>query len=206
MFLLHFPLYRLSFYLTLWHMWEELLSFSSFAFTIKEQWVPGHSLFPGNDTIDALAWTYALFLPSNVACSLFPLTSRIRSFYFLDLKHTVASEFVDTKFPTASAEKLVLLCNARCVLSRIRCNQCSFLFNSISIIGGIENPSYRACGLRTQDTPHAFLQRHVTESAPFFFLRLPFSLRSLIYGLGELPRFWDSMVSRHATVCSKGIG
>ena len=67
--------------------------------------------------------------------------------------------------PTISTEKLVLLCNARCVPSRLRCNGHSLLLRSYQLrIGRIEIPSCSACGHPSQDTSHFILHCLATDS------------------------------------------
>ena len=80
---------------TLWQIWQELSSPSSYF--IKLQWVPGHSLLPGNVATDKLARLGALLAPSAIPCSLSPLISRIHSSFFSVWRHTVLSEFFDTQ-------------------------------------------------------------------------------------------------------------
>ena len=53
---------------TLWPICQKLPSFSSYS--IRLQWVPGHSFLPGNDTADELARRGALLAPSAIPCSL----------------------------------------------------------------------------------------------------------------------------------------
>ena len=63
-------------------LWQELSSLSSYS--IRLQWVPGHSFLSGNDTPDELARRRSLLSPSAIPCSLSPLISRIHSCLFSD--------------------------------------------------------------------------------------------------------------------------
>ena len=146
---------------TLWQIWQEL---SSLSWSIRLQWVPGHSFVPGNDTADELARRGTLLLPSAIPCSLSPPISRIHSCFFSDWRRTVSSKFFVTQVPSISTEDLVLLCHARCVLSRLRCNGHSLLGSYLSSNGRIENPSCSACGHPFQDTSHLILHCLATDS------------------------------------------
>ena len=120
---------------------------------------------PGNDAADELARRGALLAPSVIPCSLSSLISRIHSCLFSDWRRTVSSKFFDTQVPSISSEELVLPRQARCALSRLRCNGHSLLLGTyLSRIGRIENPSCSACGHRSQDTSHLILHCPATDS------------------------------------------
>ena len=148
---------------TLWQICQELSSLSSCI--IRLQWVPGHSLLPGNDAADELARRGALLAPSAIPCSVSPLISRIHSRLISDWRRTASSKFFDTQVPSISTEELVLPRHARCVLSRLRCNGHSLLLGSyLSRIGRIENRSCSACGHSPQDISHLILHCPATDS------------------------------------------
>ena len=148
---------------TLWKIWQELSSLSSCS--IRLRWVPGHSFLPGNDAADELARRGALLAPPAIPCSLSPLISRIHSRLISDWRRTVSSKFFDTQVPSISIEELVLPRHARCVLSRLRCNEHSLLLGSyLSRIGRIKNPSCSDCGHSSQDTSHLILHCPASDS------------------------------------------
>ena len=163
--------------------------------------VPEHTFLPGNDAANELARRGALLAPSAIPCSLSPLISSIHSCLFSYWRRTVSSKFLDTHVPSISTEELVLPRRARCVLSRLRCNEHSLLLGSyLSRIGIVENPSCSACGHSSQDTTHFILHCPATDS-----LRRSLSTTSGP-GPGEFPDFWVSMVFRHAPIPRKGSG
>ena len=70
----------------------------------------------------------------------------------------MSSKFFNTQVPSISTEELVLPRHARCVLSRLRCNEHSLLLSAYLFrISRIENPSCIACGHSSQDTSHLIL-------------------------------------------------
>ena len=76
--------------------------------------------------------------------------------------------------------------DARCVLSRLHCNEHSLLLSSyLSRIGRIESPSCSACGHLSQDTSHLILHYPATDSASLALWRLSVSLRPLVQVLGS---------------------
>ena len=116
------PLLHLSFYLNLW---QEL---SSLSFTIRLQWVPGHSFLLGTTWL--MSWLdrerYLFPQQSLVVSLLLSLISTL----FLDWRHTVSSKFFDLQVPSISTEELVLLPDACCVLSHLCCNRHNLLLSS----------------------------------------------------------------------------
>ena len=103
--------------------------------------------------------------PPQSPCSLSPLISRIYFCFFPDWKRTVSSKFFDTQVPSISTKELVLPRRARCVLSRLRCNEHSLLLGSyLSRIGRIENPSCSASGHSSEDTSRLILHCPATDS------------------------------------------
>ena len=138
--------------------WQKLFSLSFF--TIRLQWVPGHSFLPGNNAADELARQGALLAPSAITCGLSSLISRIHFSLFSDWKRTVSSKFFDTQVISISTEELVL---SRCVLSRLRCNGHSLLLNLISL--GLEESKIlfcSACEHPSQDTSQLILHHPTT--------------------------------------------
>ena len=189
---------------SLWRIWQELSSLSSCS--IRLQWIPEHSLLPGNDTADKLARRGALLVPSAVPCSLSPLISRIHSSLFSDWRRTVLPKFFDTQVASIATDELVLPHHARCVLSRLHCNGHSLLLSSYLFrIGRIENSSCSACGHSSQDISHLILHCPATDSAPLTLLRL-FLFTIFSSDLREFPGFWCSMVFHHAHIPRKGSG
>ena len=148
---------------TLWQIWQDLSSLSFCS--IRLQWIPGNSFLLGNDAADELARQGALLTSSAIPCGLSPLIFCIHSRLISDWRHTVSSKFFDTQVPSISTEELALPRDARCVLSRLRCNGYSLLLGSyLSRIGRIENPFCSACGHPSQDTSHLILHCPATDS------------------------------------------
>ena len=146
-------------------------------------------------------------MPSTTACSLSPLISRVRSCLLSDWRRTVSSKFFDTQVPSISTEELVLPHHARCVLSRLRCNEHSLLLGSyLSRIGRIENPSCRACGHSSQNTSHLILHCPATHSLPCSlfddFMSL-YNLWSRPWGVARLLRLHGLPPCLHP---SEGVG
>ena len=94
------------------NLWQELSSLPSYS--IRLQWLPGHSFLPGNDSADELARRGALLVSSAIPCSL--------SFLFSDWRRIVSSKYFDTQVRSIFTEELVLPRHARYVLSHLRCN------------------------------------------------------------------------------------
>ena len=93
---------------TLWQIWQKLSSFSSFS--IRLQWVSGHSFLPGHNPADELARRGALLAPSAIPCSLSPLISRIhfsRAGGVLSLRSILTHWF--PRFPPRSLCSLVMI-------------------------------------------------------------------------------------------------
>ena len=114
---------------------------------------------------DELARQGALVAPYAIPSSLSPLISCIHSCLFSDWRCTVSSKFFDPQVSSISTEKLVLPRHARCVLSRLRCNEHSLLLGVyLSRIGKIKNPSCSACGHSSQDISYLILHCPAMDS------------------------------------------
>ena len=169
------PYTLLNVFLLSQSLWQELSSLSSFS--IRLQWIPEHSFFPGNDAANDLAIRVALLVPSTIPCS---LSSRIHSCLFSDWRLTVSSKFFDTQVPSISTKELVLPRHGRCVLSRLRCNGHSLLLSSYLFrISKIENPFCSACGHSSQDTSYFILHCPATDSLRCLFFGDSLSLYDL---------------------------
>ena len=95
----------------------------------------------------------------------FPSLSSTNCDFELTFTLVINMDFLSVpKIPSISTEKLVLLCHARCVPSRLRCKEHSLLLSSYQfIIGKIENPYFSACRHSSQNTSHLILQCPATE-------------------------------------------
>ena len=132
-------LLRLSFYL-------KLSGRNCFFLLSSHKGFPGHSFLPGTTRLISWPDRGALLVPSAIPCSL-SFTSRNHSCLFPDWRRTVSSKFFDTRVSSVSTEELVLHRHARCVLSRLHCNEHSLLLSFyFTRIGRIENLSCSACG------------------------------------------------------------
>ena len=85
-----------------------------------------HSFLAGNDMANELARRGALLLPSTFLCRLSPYISHIPSSLVSGKSRTVSSKIFNAQILSVSCEEIVLPRHARCVLSRLRCNGCSF--------------------------------------------------------------------------------
>ena len=83
-------------------------------FSFRTQWLPDHSFFSGNDTVDELA--------RRGACSNHLMFHIVSLFLFLELKRTVSLKFFHTWVYSVPTEELVLPRHACCVLSCLRCS------------------------------------------------------------------------------------
>ena len=125
---------------------------------------------------------------SAIPYSLSSLISRIHSGVFSDWRRTVSLKYFDTQVPSISTEELVLPRHARCVLSRLGCNEHSLLLGSyLSRIGRIENPSCSACGHSSQDIYHLILHCPATDSLQRSLFGGSLSLRPLVHTLESCP-------------------
>ena len=121
--------------------------------------------------------------PQSLVVSL--LLSLASTLVFIsDWRRTVSFKYFDTQVPSISTEELVLPRHARCVLSRLRCNEHSLSLRSyLSRIGRIENPSCSACGHSSQDISHLILHCPATDALR----RSPFGDSLYLYDLWSRP-------------------
>ena len=122
-------------------------------------------------------------------------------------RRTASSKFFDTQVPSISTKELVLPRHARCVLSRLRCNERSLLLDSYhSRIGRIENPSCSACGHSSQDTSHLILHCPATD----YLRRSLFGDSLSIYDLWSRPWGVSRLLGLHglppSSHSSEGVG
>ena len=97
-------------------------------------------------------------------------------------------KFFDTQVPSISTEELLLLRQACCVFSRLRCNRHILLLGSyLSRIGRIENSSCSAREHSSQDTCHLILHCPATDSLH----------RSLLVDLWSRPCGVAQLLGRH---------
>ena len=126
-----------------------------------------------------------------IPCGLSLFISCIHSYLFSDWRRTVSFKFFDTQVSSISTEKLVLPHHARCVLSRLCCNEHSLLLSSyLSRIGRIENPSCSACRHLSQKSLISFGAVQLrTLCAAHSLVTLCLSLQPLLQALECCPAY-----------------
>ena len=185
---------RLSIYLKLCARSGRNCLFSP-SFSIRLQWVLGHSFLLGNNAADELARQGALLVASAIPCSL-SLISRIHSSLFLDWRHTVLSKFFNTKVSSISIKKLVFPRHAHCVLSHLRCNGHSLLLGFI-FLGLAKLRILPAAPVDTRPRTHLILFCTVQLQSLCIAQSLVTLCLSTTSGPdpGELPGFWTPYLS-----------
>ena len=121
-------------------------------------------------------------------------------------RRTVSSKFSDTQVSSISTEELVLLCHARCVLSRLRCNGHSLLLSfCLFRIGRIENLSCSACRHSSKNTSPLILHCPAPDSLHRSLFGDSLSLCDLwcwpwgvakllgLHGLPSCPHSWEKV-------------
>ena len=149
---------------TLWQIWQEL---SSLSLPVVLDCNGSPDTRFSRETTRLMSWPDGERYLRPLQCLVVSLLLSLVSTLVLsrNWRRTVSSKLFDTQVPTISTEELVLPRHARCVLSRLRCNEHSLLLGSYLFrIGRIENLSCSACGHSSQDISHLILHCPATDS------------------------------------------
>ena len=147
-------------------------------------------------------------MPSAIPCSLCPLNSRIHSRLFSDWRRPVSSEFFDTQVPSISTEEpgVPSSCSLCPLSSLLQWTQPSFRF--FISLGLAESRILPSAPVDTR--PRTPLILFCTVQLWTFCAAHSLATLCLFTTCGpdpwEFPRFWRSMVFRHAPIPLKGSG
>ena len=151
---------------SLFKVWSSISSLSSRNIQVRLQWIPGHSLLPGNELADCLAKSAVTLplhpsAPPSTSCHapqpLAVLSASIRHQLFTSWRSSITTRLLSHQVPSVSSEEQSLPRSVRCQLSRLRCNGHSLLLNSYRHrIGLTSSSSCSKCGHDLQDASHLF--------------------------------------------------